>query len=268
MSSRFEPVSRVGLRAASVAAGLFVCLSPASAAVTLLDTYWGGKDYLSYGDSIGGGVFNVESAVVSRVGGALQVVVNTAYAGQAGTLGTGYGALFLTPGAHAWAPTGAGPHYSTDVYRPGEWAYAFTMPGHPGGTSGAGGLYAVRESGVVMSNAYGNPVSYPQPGNGGYIFREGQAVQYDAAGQTALAGGSWNVDALAHTITFSIADGNRLGNSFALSWAMDCGNDVLQGQVTSAVPEPSTWAMMIAGVAGLAGVGLRKRRALAARAVA
>jgi hypothetical protein len=61
------------------------------------------------------------------------IVINTAYAGAAGTDGTGYGALFITPGANAWHPNGSGPNYATDVYVPGEWQYAFTIPQVPNG---------------------------------------------------------------------------------------------------------------------------------------
>jgi hypothetical protein len=261
----------VGVRTVALAAvigAFFVGTRPAEAAVTLVDTYWGGRDYLNYGDSIGGGVFNIDSAVISRTGAGgstLKVVINTAYAGNAGTQGTGYGALFLTPGINAWQPTGSHPQYATDVYTPGEWAYAFTMPRTPGNVTGAGKLYAVQESRVIMSNSNGNTVSYPQPGNNGHIFREGQAVRYNGSGQASVAGGSWTVDASAHTITFLINDNGMLGGSFAMSWAMDCANDVIQGQV-SGVPEPSTWAMMMIGFAGLSLVSARRRRPEAATA--
>jgi hypothetical protein len=237
------------------------------AAVTLIDDYWGGRDYLHYGDSIGGGVFNVASADVSRVGpggSTLKIVINTAYAGKAGTLGTGYGALFLTPGASAWTPIGADPHHVNDVYQPGDWKYAFTMPRNPGATTGSGSLYGVLEPRVIMSNSFGNPVSYPQPGNNGYVFREGQAVRYDGAGQSALATGTWIVDDPLDRITFLIKDNGVLGNSFAMSWAMDCANDVIQGQIALGVPEPSSWAMMLIGFAGLAGASARRKAAAAA----
>jgi hypothetical protein len=264
----------MGCKGFGVRAAASVCVVAASiglsvradAAVTLVDNYWGGRDYLHYGDSIGGGVFNIASAEISRIGaggGTLKVVINTAYAGHSGTQGTGYGALFLTPGAHAWNPTGADPHHANDVYRPGQWSYAFTMPRLTGATTGAGGLYSVAESRVIMSSSNGNTHSYPQPGNNGHIFREGQAVRYDGTGQSPIASGIWNINANAHTITFLINDNRSLGNSFAMSWAMDCANDVIQGQV-SGVPEPSTWAMMVIGFAGLGFVSQRKRKAAAA----
>jgi hypothetical protein len=268
----------MGIRAFGVRAAASACIVAASvmasgradAATTLVDNYWGGRDYLHYGDSIGGGVFNVDSAVISRVGvngTTLKVVINTAYAGKAGTQGTGYGALFITPGANAWTPIGSDPHHVNDVYQAGDWKYAFTMPRQPGGDSGAGRLYSVLESRVIMSNSNGNTHSYPQPGHNGHIFREGQAVRYNGRGQSAVASGSWSVSDPLNTITFLINDNNMLGNSFAMSWAMDCANDVIQGQISAAVPEPSTWAMMLIGFAGL-GYTARRRRIAGPRSVA
>jgi hypothetical protein len=43
---------------------------------------------------------------------------------------------------------------------------------------------------------------------------------------------------------------------------MTCGNDVIQGQV-SAVPEPSTWAMIILGFAGIGATTYRRRKTAA-----
>jgi hypothetical protein len=56
-----------------------------------------------------------------------------------------------------------------------------------------------------------------------------------------------------------------LGNDFALSWAMTCANDVIQGQVDlpitthTDVPEPATWSMLLAGLL-FAGVTRVRRR--------
>ena len=256
--------SGVRLAASVAVASCLMLADRAEAAVTLVDTYWGGRDYLNYGDSIGGGVFNIASADFSRtgVGGStLKVVIHTAYAGKAGTQNTGYGALFISPGANAWTPIGSDVHHVNDVYQPGDWKYAFTMPRTPSATSGTGQLYTVQEARVIMSNSNGNVVSYPQPGNNGHIFREGQAVRYDGAGQSSVASGTWAVSDPLDTITFLINDNGLLGNSFAISWAMDCANDVIQGQIALGVPEPSTWAMMLIGFAGLAGASSRRKKA-------
>ena len=231
--------------------------SSAQASFILQDNYWGGNDH-GYGDSIGGGVFNITSAEVSRSdAGNLQVVINTAYAGAAGTDGTGYGALFITPGANAWQPNGSAPNYATDVYVPGEWKYAFIIPSVPTLNSGLGSLYKTTDGTVQLANVNGNTVSYPDPGNSGWIFRDGQAVQFIPDQQASeVAGGTWSVGS--GTISFDIDDSGLLGNSFALSWAMTCGNDVIQGQI-AAIPEPSTWAMMILGFVGLGFTAYRRK---------
>jgi hypothetical protein len=246
----------------------------------LPDNYYGGLNTYNNADSIGGGIFNISSADIQRTGpgGAiLQVVVNTAFAGFAGTdAGTGYGSLFITPGVNAWQPTGVAP-YPTDVYRAGEWTYVATMPAipSPGQTSGTGGLYrtgggalgvATPNGTIIASNVFGNPITYPNPRNPGYYFRQGQAVQFTPGSVPSVAPVSWSVGT--GTVTFDIFDGNLLGNDFALAWAITCGNDVIQGQVdltsgpfgVAAVPEPATWAMMMVGFASL-GLVARRRRA-------
>jgi hypothetical protein len=241
---------------------------PSSAfAVTLIDNYYGGTNTYNNADSIGGGIFNIASADITRIGtggNTLRVVINTAFAGFAGTdAGTGYGALFITPGAHAWQPTGAAP-YPTDTYRAGEWQYALTIPQIPTTKSGSGGLYATgggalnvatANGTIIGSNVYNDPITYPNAGNNGWYFRQDQAVQFTPGSQPAIASDTWSIGP--GTITFEVTDNHLLGDDFALAWAITCGNDVIQGQVTG-VPEPSTWAMMILGFAGLGFMAYRR----------
>src|SRR6185312_13636685 len=132
---------------ASVLAGPSVALADVS--VTVMDNYYGGLDtYNNPGDSIGGGIFNIDSATFTRStdGKTLTAVINTAFAGFAGTdAGVGYGSLFITPGAGVWNPTPGGTNFSNDVYTVGEWKYALTMPTTPGTgnqSGNNGGLYA------------------------------------------------------------------------------------------------------------------------------
>lgn len=248
------------LRQALLVATVLSFAPAAHATVLLMDTYVGGNDH-GYGDSIGNGVFNITSAAISRTNAnTLHVVINTAYAGAPGTPaaeGTGYGALFITPGANAWHPVGAAP-YLNDVYVAGQWQYAFVLPQVPSSSSGSGNLYSTADGSVVLANVGGNPVSWPNPGNSGWIFRDGQAVQFTPNQNAApVASGLWSVGP--NTITMDIFDNGLLGSDFALSWAMTCGNDVIQGQV-SGVPEPSTWAMMFLGFAGVGSMGYRRAR--------
>ncbi len=268
-------------RAASltgVATIILACATQALAGtVTLGDAYTGGNNtYNAPNDVIGpANVFDIVDAVVSRVGpngDDLRVTIDTYYAGVPGTAaadGTGYGALFLTPGQNSWHPAGsASDGYSLDTYASGEWAYAFVVPQTPGfgAQAGAGQLYATTAGSVVMSNVYGNTVTAPYSGNPGYYFRADQAVQFNPTGQAvANTSGSWSVTpgigGGPGKITFDIHDNHTLGDNFSLSWAMTCGNDVIQGLVSS-VPEPSTWAMMILGF-GMMGTVLRRRRVAA-----
>ena len=83
---------------------------------------------------------------------------------------------------------------------------------------------------------------------------------------TATYGDGVRFDAYEYILPASF-EGNTL-TSITLSGAPDTNNPngepFLAGVTlaTSAVPEPSTWAMMIAGFAGLGWLGLSRRRAI------
>jgi hypothetical protein len=238
--------------ALAIVAAILVSSSVHAAPFVLEDKYWGGNDH-GYGDSIGGGVFNITSAVISRTSpGTLQVVINTLYAGAAGTDATGYGALFITPGANAWHPNESLPNYAADVYVPGQWTYAFVIPSKPSDSFGSGALYDTTNGTVQLANVDG----LPNPSS--WIFRDGQAVQF-VPNQSApqVAGGSWSLGV--GTLTFDINDNGLLGDSFALSWAMTCGNDVIQGQVVPVPLGNSAWQMMILGFAAFGFIAYRRR---------
>jgi hypothetical protein len=262
-----------------------------AAGVTLIDNYDGGIDTWNGNGAASAGsyvynkqsadiyagqvigdanIFSISSLTAQRVGtggGVLEVVVNTAYAGQAGVDGTGYGALFITPGYNVWKPTGSAP-YPTDQYVSGEWTYAATIPTKPGADSGSGGVFLTSGGDVVLSNVNGDFVTAPYNGNSGWDFRQGEAVQFDpGAGQSAAFTESWVIDPTAKTITFLINDNGALGDNFAISWAMTCANGIIEGQVNG-VPELATWAMMLAGFAGLGFVGHRASRRSSAAAPA
>ena len=268
-------------------ASVLACSSVALAdvSVTVMDNYYGGLDtYNNPGDSIGGGIFNIDSATFTRSsdGKTLTAVINTAFAGFANTdAGVGYGSLFITRGLGAWNPTPGGTNFSNDTYTTGEWKYALSMPTKPGtgNQSGVGSLYATGNGAlntltpgfgtIVSSNVNGNPVTAPFSGNPGFYFREDQAVQFNPAASIANPLGisdTWNVNQSAHTITFTVVDNGLLGNDFAFAWAMTCANDVIQGQVhlpvlsnTAPVPEASTWAMMIIGFMGIGFAAYRRK---------
>jgi hypothetical protein len=264
-----------------VAAVFQIAAMPSQAApVTLQDTYVGGGGTGPYSnsDSIGGGIFNVYSADIQRTGtngNTLQVVIHTSFAGHAGQdFNTGNGALFITPGL--WQPTGPAP-YLNDVYQAGDWQYAVTIPAGTNASSGTGGLYLTANGTVVLSNVNGDPFAYPNPGNNGFYFHQGQPVQFTPNNPLSTVAGTsanWAINANAGTITFNVTDNHILGDSFALSWAMTCANDIIEGQVilppggnTGGVPEPTTWAMMIMGFAALGVAAHRRKRRDAVAAV-
>lgn len=246
-----------------VASGAVVALgSSARADVTLPDSYVGGLDH-GYGDVIqnpGTHDFEISSAVIRRIAGGstLQVVINTNFAGKAGLDGVGYGSLFISPGVGAWNPSGTSAdgyladNYSAHSANPNYWAYAFT-------TSGV--LYKTIDGAIVTSNVNGGHSSNTGLASG-FIFRDNQPVDFIPTGKAQAFG---TFTPAAGTLTFDIVDGGTLGNDFAISWAMTCANDIIQGQVVlSAVPEPSTWAMMLIGFAGIGFMVYRRsRKALA-----
>jgi len=226
--------------------------TPTCSSPTLSDNYIGGEDtWIPGSDVIGDpNVFQISGAVVSRINGGntLQVTICTDYAGAPGTAGadgTGYGDLFITPGAHAWNPTGPAP-YLNDEYKPGEWEYVATITQDPSSPTGDGALYLTSGGAVVTSNVAGHSETYPTDPTSGYYFRAHQAVDFNPGSmQTAVGGTSetWTVGT--DTITFDIVDNGMLGDDFALAWAMTCANDVIQGQVS--IPEPPTYALLLAG---------------------
>jgi hypothetical protein len=273
-------------------------LGSSASAYTLNDNYYGGLNTYNNADIIGpANVFDIQGANVSRsgtgAGSTLTVNMYTNYAGVPGTSaadGTGYGSLFFNTvpvSGKYWNPTGTAP-YPTDVYQAGEWNYAFVMNGN--GTSGTGTLYAIPKTqtaqdyspnhidsgvvasyatsngNVVLSNVNGDPITYPYPGHPGFYFRQGQAVLF-TDGVASSATGTWTVDALTGLISFVIADGDLLGSDFALSWAMTCANDVIQGQVDlppighgGTTPVPAALPLFAGGLGLIGWLGRRRRR--------
>lgn len=273
-----RPASKLALGAAFAA--LF---APAAFGVHLNDTYWGGLNSYnpSNGDVIGAlNTFDILGADVTRNGTNLQVVINTNFAGKAGTeANIGYGALFFRSGGILSIPEFAASN--SDTYQAGRFDYAFVIPQTPGqGNQGgsfaaggtSGGLFQVNEAGIVRSNVNGNPISYPNANHAGYYFRQNQAVQYTPVNnQTALRGGDWLVDQTTRTITFTIENvTGLLGSTFALAWAMTCGNDVIFGNVTlpgggqNPVPIPGALVLFASGAGLLGAVGWRRRSRAAA----
>lgn len=269
-------------------------LSGPAAAGTFGDTYWGGVNTqnTSNKDVIGSSsVFDISYVDVTRTNGGntLQIVIHTAYAGAPGTsaaLGTNYGSLFLTSVSN-YSPNPVGNvsnHYANDVYQPNDWTWAFVTTGsssttglyqigavqgtgHNYGQSNVKDYYTTLDGKIIMSNMNGNPITAPNSGNSGYYFRQGQAVQFvPNAGEQRLYSGSMSVSASNDTITYYINDYHTLGDTFAMSWAMTCANDVFQRVVS--VPGPIAGAGLPGLVLLIAGWAWRARRRVVAQAAA
>lgn len=283
----------------------FTLTDDPSVAGTLTNTiYYGGNNTYNGADIIGTSPpFSILDAVVTRtgsgVGSSLNIIINTNFAGAPGTTaadGTVYGSLFLTPGF--WTPSGtAATNYSTDNYANAspnnnrEWSYAVTNPTGVTGNANPVGLYAIGTTPVAtnypsssvpqyftttggkvyMSYIGGNgdpTLGDPVNPNNGLTFRAGQAVQFAPNG-AAVLGTSATFTVGSGFVEYSIVDNALFGNSFALSWAMTCANDITQGQVTLAnndlIPTPLPAALpLFAGGLGVMGLLARRRKRKAA----
>lgn len=257
-----------GLRIAAIASTLVFTAS--AMAYPINDTYYGGNDH-GYGDIVGGPVFDVQGASISRNGTKLTVKVYTTFAGHADeflypqytqraasrlngvAMGIGYGDLFL---ASEWTPFGSDPHHLNDNNVTGtHWTYGFSIDGNRWtDAGGTGTLYALtgasNDANALLSNDFLS----------GAIFRDGQEVGVDRASRSvqALGQGTWSVDSTAGNrhlrFDFDVANtALAQGDSIALHWAMSCANDTIEGE--QYVPEPGTLALLLPGL-----VALRRRR--------
>ena len=117
-----------------------------------------------------------------------------------------------------------------------------------------------------MANVNGNPLSAPASGNPGFYFRQGQAVLFTPT-NSIVPNTSVDFTVGSGFIEYSIHDDGNLGDSFALSWAMTCANDVIQGLVTlpstalNGTPLPAALPLFAGGL-GVMGLlaGRRKRK--------
>ncbi len=87
----------------------------------------------------------------------------------------------------------------------------------------------------------------------------------DPAGYPGTNGGLWETETLTFTSTGATTDLTFRGNAGQLYIGLD---NVRVELLTAAVPEPSTWAMMLIGFAGVGFIGYRHRKRTAERELA
>ena len=236
-------------------------------------------------------------------GSTLNITVDTNYAGHSGTDGTVYGDLFLNKSWSPQLATSASQmvanweavlptslwstptqqanllslataelakatptNYLGDVYQPGDWGYAVAKSP----ITGAYSLYKITDSSwtdgsVILSNVNGVQnclATYPVDPSCGWYYRSGEAVSIDTSKAQAIASVSVSI-ANDKSITYSFNDGGILGNDFALSWAITCANDIVQGVVH--IPEPASIMLMLIGLSSLGFIAARRRAQLAAQ---
>jgi|WetSurMetagenome_2_1015567.scaffolds.fasta_scaffold219165_1 hypothetical protein len=213
--------------------------------------YWGGSaNSTQYKDVIGSPYFNVDEMDVTQNGNFWTVTLSGYYfacrqssscdGGAAAKLGPGD--LYISTGTYN--PTGdSATHYSGDTFTSAEgWNYVVPIPV----TGEVSGLYALNFDGITMTNT--DPL-----GGTGWIYRSQQAWRRGATGDSL---GSASVS-LGDTLTFAFDAGKiPFTGTMSFHWAMECGNDVVEGQVPASdvppVPEPSTLILLGLGLTGIA----------------
>lgn len=244
-------------------AGLLLFAAQAAHAGDIYDNsvsgYWGSNDHRS-GDVIGGSLYEIRGASITRVGDVLTVVISTNFAGHAGASpssapgGIGYGDVFL---AQKWNPFGTDVNHVKDNATNGTlWEYGFSLNNrlsNTGGTfklfelNGATNAQSIRNSESIMTCRQGIDCTY----------REGQATAVKTTSSTVRntgLTGTWKVLAN-QSLTFSINIANTdlaQYSTMALHWGETCQNDVIEGITNlNQVPLPGSLPLLGLGLGAM-----------------
>ena len=135
---------------------------------------------------------------------------------------------------------------------------ASTAPGQVVGDSAVGaGVYATEWSGGDVINLGGLPGSISSFANG--INDAGQVVGYSLFPDGAIVATEWSHGSI---INLGGLPGTMFSQALSIN---DAGQAVGFSEGNGAIPESSTWAMMLIGLAGLGVVAWRGSRKTAAR---
>jgi hypothetical protein len=230
------------------------------------NAYWGGKGYGA--DVIGGSLYDIQGAKISRVGSVLTIVINTNFAGHAGVdagvvskKGIGYGDVFLSD---VWNPYGNDAHHTNDTAANGtDWDYALSLDNR---YSNTGGTFQLLSLGGTNTQDILTPKSFLDKCtlNKTCYYRDGAAVAANTASKTVKKTGltgTWSVDK-DESLTFKIdLSGSEMLNwtSFAMHWGETCQNDIIEGITSARVPEPNSIALLLLGLGSFAAVRRRRR---------
>lgn len=223
--------------------------------------YWGADSH-GKGDVIGGSVYDILGASITRVGTVLTVVIQTNFAGHAGVdtwaadKGIGYGDVFL---GQTWNPYGSDAHHSGDNASNGtKWNWGFALDNR---WNNDGGKFRLYELKGTNAQTIRNSEYYMDCDS--CTYRDGQAtgVKTSATSYVKDMGveGTWTVlDNKELRFTINVASTNLMNfSAFALHWGETCQNDVIEG-FTSVVPLPASLALMLLGIFALAAARRRK----------
>jgi hypothetical protein len=238
---------------------------PSATAGGIGDAYIGG-DAHGLGDVIGGSVYDIAGATITRIGSVLTITIATNFAGHAGVEptvapgGIGYGDVFLS---QVWNPAGTtASGYSTDNAGTGtKWTYGFALNNR---LSNTGGTFKLMQlNGATNASNINNSDSVITCTNCEY--RNGQVDTVKTTSTTVKDTGllgSWSVVAdKSITFTINVASSDLLNfSSFAMHWGETCQNDVIEG-VTRVVPTPGTLPLLGLGLVAMVGM-MRRKKAL------